>query len=149
MIHSSLHAKFMTQALEASRRALPACRPNPPVGCVIARGNVVLATGYTNPPGQYHAEAMALASLAPEDCEEPFNVYVTLEPCSFFGRTPSCALTLLKYPLDTVYVSLLDTDPRNNGKGVDILRKAGVRVDVGLLAERVRPFLGPYLLSGA
>lgn len=140
-------ADFMARALEESRRALPACRPNPPVGCVIVRDGQVLTTGFTNPPGQHHAEAMALAALAPEQRLAPFDVYVTLEPCSFFGRTPSCALTLLQYPLGTVYVSLLDPDPRNNGKGVDILRNAGVHVEVGLLADRVRPFLGQYLLG--
>jgi pyrimidine deaminase RibD-like protein len=143
-----LHAEFMARALEQSRRALPACRPNPPVGCVIARGDVILTTGYTNPPGQHHAEAMALAALTPEQSATPFNVYVTLEPCSFFGRTPSCALTLLKYPLNAVYVSLLDPDPRNSGTGIEILRNAGVHVEVGLLEDQVRPFLGQYLLGG-
>lgn len=147
MLSNPLHERFMARALEESRRALPACRPNPPVGCVIARGDVILTTGHTNPPGQYHAEAMALAALLPEQRTAPFDVYVTLEPCSFFGRTPSCALTLLEYPLGTVYVSLLDPDPRNNGKGVDILRNAGVHVEVGLLEATVRPFLGQYLLS--
>lgn len=142
-----LHAEFMARALDESHRALPACRPNPPVGCVIARGDVILTTGYTNPPGQHHAEAMALAALSPDQADAPFDVFVTLEPCSFFGRTPSCALTLLKYPLNAVYVSLLDPDPRNNGRGVEILREAGVHVEVGLLEERVRAFLGQYLLG--
>lgn len=137
----------MARALLESRRALPACRPNPPVGCVIARGDTILTTGYTNPPGQHHAEAMALAALTPDQASSPFEVYVTLEPCSFFGRTPSCALALVKYPLNAVYVSLLDPDPRNNGKGVEILRNAGVHVEVGLLADQVRPFLGQYLLG--
>jgi pyrimidine deaminase RibD-like protein len=141
-----LHSEFMARALEESRRALPACRPNPPVGCVIARDGLILTTGYTNPPGQHHAEAMALATLTTEQARDPFDVYVTLEPCSFFGRTPSCALTLIKYPLGTVYVSMLDPDPRNNGKGVDILLKAGVHVEVGLLEDQVRPFLGQYLI---
>lgn len=145
MSSNSLHADFMARALEESRRALPACRPNPPVGCVLVRDGLILTTGYTNPPGQHHAEAMALAALTPAQITSPFDVYVTLEPCSFFGRTPSCALTLLEYPLGTVYVSLLDPDPRNNGKGVDILRHAGVHVEVGLLEARVRPFLGQYL----
>ena len=147
MLSPLLHADFMARALDESRRALPLCRPNPPVGCVIARGDLLLTTGYTNPPGQYHAEAMALAALTAEQKSLPFNVYVTLEPCSFFGRTPSCARTLLEYPVDTVFVSLIDPDPRNNGKGVEILRSAGIRVEVGLLDERVKPFLQQYLSS--
>lgn len=142
-----LHAALMARALEESRRALPECRPNPPVGCVIARAGVILTTGYTNPPGKHHAEAMALAALTPDQTTAPFDVYVTLEPCSFFGRTPACALTLLEYSLGTVYVSLIDPDPRNSGKGIEILRNGGVHVEVGLLEDQVRPFLGQYLLG--
>lgn len=137
----------MRQALAESHRALPACRPNPPVGCVIVRHGVVVATGYTNPPGQYHAEAMALAALSPQDRTEPFEVYVTLEPCSFLGRTPSCALTLIQYPVSCVYVAMLDADPRNNGKGIDILKNANVPVVVGVLEHEVRAFLEPYLIK--
>lgn len=148
MLDDNCHVQFMSLALEESRKALPACRPNPPVGCVIARGDTLLTTGYTNPPGQHHAEAMALAALTADHGATPFNVYVTLEPCSFFGRTPACALRLLEFRVDTVYVSLIDPDPRNNGKGIDILRRAGIRVEVGLLEHRVRPFLGPYLTGG-
>lgn len=148
MLTHPLHTDLMARALVESRQALPHCRPNPPVGCVLARGDVILATGYTNPPGQHHAEAMALAALEPKHLDEPFSVYVTLEPCSFFGRTPSCALTLLKYPVAAVYVSVLDPDPRNNGKGIAILRDAGIRVEVGLLEDQVRPFLGQYLVNG-
>lgn len=139
---------FMRLALTESRRALPACRPNPPVGCVIARGSSVITTGYTNPPGQHHAEAMALARLSHEQATQPFEVYVTLEPCSFFGRTPSCALSLVEYPVTCVYVAMLDADPRNNGRGIDILRNANVPVVVGVLEQEVRAFLQPYLSAG-
>jgi pyrimidine deaminase RibD-like protein len=138
---------FMRQALTESYRALPACRPNPPVGCVITRGSRVLSTGYTNPPGQHHAEAMALAQLSEEDRTQPFQVYVTLEPCSFFGRTPSCALALIKYPVACVYVAMLDADPRNNGKGIEILRNANVPVVIGVLEQEVRGFLEQYLIK--
>jgi len=141
------HLAFMRQALTESYRALPACRPNPPVGCVIARGADVVTTGYTNPPGQHHAEAMALSQLTKADATQPFEVYVTLEPCSFFGRTPSCALALVKYPVSCVYVAMLDIDPRNNGKGIDILRSANIKVVVGVLEHEVRTFLEPYLIK--
>lgn len=64
-IFSESDRLFMNQALEQGRRALPGCQPNPPVGCVIVRHGVVVASGYTQPPGQHHAEAMALSRLAP------------------------------------------------------------------------------------
>jgi pyrimidine deaminase RibD-like protein len=141
-----LQLTLMRRALSESYRALPACRPNPPVGCVLARGDVVIATGHTNPPGQHHAEAMALAQLTPQDVLQPFEVYVTLEPCSFFGRTPSCALALIKYPVSCVYVAMLDPHERNNGKGIDILRNANIPVVVGILEQEVRAFLEPYVI---
>src|SRR5690606_20721125 len=98
--------ELMALALTESRKALPTCLPNPPVGCILAHGTEILTRGYTNAPGHHHAEAMALAALTPEQQVRPFSVYVTLEPCSFFGRTPSCALALTRYSIQTVYVGL-------------------------------------------
>jgi pyrimidine deaminase RibD-like protein len=75
-------------------------------------------------------------------------MYVTLEPCSFQGRTPSCAIAIAKDPrIDKIYVSILDPDPRNNGRGLDILRDAGKIVHVGLCANEVNAFLSQYLLK--
>ena len=149
MTITTLHLDMMRRALQESHRALPACRPNPPVGCVIAQGAAIISTGFTNPPGQFHAEAMALAALSSEQAAQPFDVYVTLEPCSFFGRTPSCALALIKYPVQCVYVAMLDPDPRNNGKGIQILRDANIPVVVGVREQEVRAFLEPYLIKDA
>lgn len=79
--------QFMLLALAQSRHALPHCRPNPPVGCVIVHNSRVVSTGFTRSPGQHHAEADALSTLTlpVEACE----IYVTPEPCAFQGRTPS------------------------------------------------------------
>jgi pyrimidine deaminase RibD-like protein len=84
---------FMREALMEGRKALPACLPNPPVGCVLVRNGTIIARGYTNPPGHPHAEAMALNHVA-GDLHEAM-AFVTLEPCAFYGRTPSCALALI------------------------------------------------------
>src|SRR4051812_40296985 len=84
--------RFMSLALAEGRKALPDCIPNPPVGCVLVRDGRVVASGYTNRPGQPHAEAMALSQLA--GLLSDVTAFVTLEPCSFRGRTPSCALEL-------------------------------------------------------
>ena len=134
----------MTLALTASRRALPSCRPNPPVGCVLVDGTGVVATGYTQSPGNDHAEAMALrqytGSLA------SLSVFVTLEPCSFMGRTPSCAVTLVEREAREVFVGMLDPHPKNRGAGINILRAAGVAVAVGILEDDVSAFLKPYLI---
>ncbi|MEE1925337.1 bifunctional diaminohydroxyphosphoribosylaminopyrimidine deaminase/5-amino-6-(5-phosphoribosylamino)uracil reductase RibD [Pseudomonas sp. 148P] len=134
---------LMSLALEQGRRALPDCRPNPPVGCVLVRDGVVVASGYTQPPGQHHAEAMALAQLPAE--QEGLTAYVTLEPCSFAGRTPSCALALVANRVKRVHVALIDPDPRNAGAGIALLRQAGIEVTVGLLEDQARRDLAPYL----
>jgi pyrimidine deaminase RibD-like protein len=135
--------RFMTLALFEGRKALPRCIPNPPVGCVLVRHGEVVAAGHTNAPGEKHAEAMAL-SLLPGSLAD-VTAFVTLEPCSFHGRTPSCARELVSRKIGHVFVALIDPDPRNNGAGVKMLRDAGVEVSVGLLAELALRELGPYL----
>ncbi len=134
---------FMRLALTEGRRALPDCIPNPPVGCVLVEHERVVAKGYTNPPGQPHAEAMALKQFG--GSLRDVSVFVTLEPCSFHGRTPSCARELVLRGVKRVFVAIPDPDPRNNGAGIGFLREAGVEVTVGLLAEEALNDLGPYL----
>lgn len=137
---------FMTLALEESRKALPTCRPNPPVGCVLVQDGKVVARGFTQPPGEDHAEAMALRNF--RGSLDDVSVFVTLEPCSFEGRTPSCAIALIGARPGEVFVSLLDPHPRNQGEGVRLLRQAGVMVETGILEERVSRFIRPYLHCG-
>lgn len=141
------NSDFMQRALIEGRRALPDCRPNPPVGCVLVRDHEVIALGHTQPPGQPHAEAMALAALG--GAATGVTAYVTLEPCSFHGRTPSCAQALIERGVTRVFVGMLDPDPRNAGAGVRLLRQAGVEVIVGLLADDVSRDLRSYLMAEA
>jgi len=136
-------SRFMSLALLEGRKALPACIPNPPVGCVLVRNGKVIAAGYTNAPGLPHAEAMALSQL--EGPLDDVTAFVTLEPCSFRGRTPSCALELVVRKIARVVIAMLDPDPRNNGAGVEILRRAGIEVSLGVLEEQARGELSPYL----
>lgn len=121
----------MREALAEGRRALPACRPNPPVGCVLVRGGAIVARGHTQPPFEPHAEPMALAQL--EGPLDDVVAFVTLEPCAFHGRTPSCAEEMIRRRVGTVYVAMLDPHPKNRGRGVEMLREAGMAVEVGLL----------------
>jgi pyrimidine deaminase RibD-like protein len=136
---------FMALALEESGRALPACRSNPRVGCVLVKDGEVVAKGFTQPPGHDHAEAMALR-LYGSSLEE-VSVFVTLEPCSFQGRTPSCALSLIAKEAKEVFVSVIDPHPKNRGEGICLLQEAGVKVETGILKELVMNFIGPYLTS--
>lgn len=134
---------FMREAIREGQRALPACRPNPPVGCVLVRGDAAIARGYTQPPYQPHAEPHALAQV--EGDLRDVIVFVTLEPCAFHQRTPSCALTLMERKVGAVYVALIDPHPRNQGRGIEMLRAARIRVVTDFLADEARPHLAPYL----
>ena len=138
------HVEWMRQALIEGRKALPACLPNPPVGCVIVSNGHRLAHGHTGPPGHPHAEAMALSGLAVP--ATGMTAYVTLEPCSFTGRTPSCARALVGAAIGRVFVGIVDPHPRNQGKGIEILRASGIEVEVGLLAQDIEAAVSPYLV---
>jgi len=135
---------FMKQALLEGRKALPLCLPNPPIGCVIVKDGKIIAKGHTQKPGAPHAEAMALSLISEE--EEDLTLFVTLEPCSFQGRTPSCAKAIVARKVKKVYVGILDPHPRNNGAGMDILQVGGVATEIGLLKEEIEKDLAPYLI---
>jgi len=145
-VSDDARSEFMRRALEESRNALPGCLPNPPVGCALVRDGQVVAVGFTQPPYQPHAEPMALSQLSGP--LEDVTAFVTLEPCSFHQRTPSCAKELIARRIGAVYVALLDPHPRNQGRGIEMLREAGIPVEVGLLEDEIAPFLTPYLHSG-
>jgi riboflavin biosynthesis protein RibD len=134
---------YMSEALSEGRRALPACLPNPPVGCVLVQSNRIIGRGYTQPPGGAHAEIGALAA-APGNLADA-TLFVTLEPCSFQGRTPSCAEAIIAAGIREVVVAVIDPDPRNNGAGIEKLRAAGINVQVGLMREEAQMDLSPYL----
>lgn len=125
----------MTRALELARRGGTATRPNPLVGCVIANAATghVLAEGWHQHYGGPHAEVNAVAALpAPADLRG-CRVFVTLEPCAHFGKTPPCADLLIRHQATDVVVATLDPNPLVAGRGVEKLRAAGCRVAVGLL----------------
>lgn len=133
----------MREAIAEGRRALPACLPNPPVGCVLVRGGVIIARGYTQPPFEHHAEPYALAQV--EGDLGDVTAFVTLEPCAFHQRTPSCAKEMIARKVGAVYVALIDPHPKNRGRGLQMLRDAGIVVVEGFLTEEARPDLEPYL----
>jgi pyrimidine deaminase RibD-like protein len=134
---------FMREALAEGRKALPACLPNPPVGCVLVRAGVVIARGFTQPTYHPQAEPMALAQV--EGDLKDAIAFVTLEPCAFHQRTPSCAREMIARGVGRTYVSILDPHPRNSGRGIQMLRDAGMIVVTDVLAEEAMLDLGPYL----
>lgn len=135
--------RWMGYAVRLGHRALGTTAENPPVGCVIVREGRVLGVGWTMPGGRPHAETEALRRAGPH--ARNADVYVTLEPCAHHGRTPPCADALVTAGVSRVFIAVGDPDPRTAGRGVGILRRAGVDVDVGLLAEEARADLSGFL----
>ena len=134
---------FMEQAIEVGRCGRFWSAPNPSVGCVLVREDKVVATGFTQPAGQSHAEIMALRSL---DDAKGVTAYVTLEPCSHHGRTPPCTNALIDAGVRRVVVAVQDPNPEVSGQGIAALRGAGIDVDIGLLADRVEAEIAGFLL---
>lgn len=129
---------YMQRALTLATLAQEAS-PNPRVGCVLVKDGRVLAEGYTQRAGGMHAEIHALeqARLAGESAQGA-TAYVTLEPCAHFGRTPPCARSLIHARLGRVVVAVEDPNPLVAGKGLQMLRDAGIDVRCGLLAQEAR-----------
>lgn len=124
---------FMAKALRLGENGRYSAHPNPCVGCVLVRRGKVVGEGFHMLAGQGHAEANALASAGID--ARGSIAYVTLEPCSFHGRTPSCAHALVDAGVTKVVVAMLDPDERNAGKGIQILREAGLEVVVPFMQD--------------
>lgn len=123
--------RWMRVALGLARRGLGQVAPNPSVGCVIIKDNIVVGRGWTQPGGRPHAETVALGQAG--DAARDATAYVTLEPCSHTGQTPPCADALIAAGIKRVVVATGDPDPRVSGRGVERLRAAGVSVKSGVL----------------
>jgi diaminohydroxyphosphoribosylaminopyrimidine deaminase/5-amino-6-(5-phosphoribosylamino)uracil reductase len=134
---------YMRLAIAAGRRTAGATGTNPAVGCVIVNAGAVVAVAATAQGGRPHAETLALDMAA--DRAAGATVYVTLEPCSHHGRTPPCADALLSAGVGRVVTAIDDPDPRVSGAGHARLRKAGIAVTEGVLADEVRHELAGYL----
>ncbi len=124
---------YMKQALALAKLAVGYTAPNPAVGCVIGNDGVVVGTGYHRKAGTPHAEVWALKEAGEK--AKGATVYVTLEPCAHYGRTPPCARTLVERGVGKVVMAMLDPNPLVAGKGAAILRQAGIPVEIGLLSK--------------
>ena len=133
---SAVDRRWMARALELARAGLYSAAPNPRVGCVIAKGETLLGEGHHARTGDAHAEVEALAAAGA--AARGATVYLGLEPCSHHGRTPPCAEALVGAGVARVIAAIEDPNPRVSGRGLEILRAAGIEVGVGLLAEEAR-----------
>ncbi|MGO8504770.1 bifunctional diaminohydroxyphosphoribosylaminopyrimidine deaminase/5-amino-6-(5-phosphoribosylamino)uracil reductase RibD [Rhizobium leguminosarum] len=135
--------RFMAAAIRLSRWHLGRTATNPSVGCLIVRDGVIVGRAVTALSGRPHAETQALAEAGA--LARGATAYVTLEPCSHHGRTPPCSEALIAYGVARVVISVTDPDPRVSGRGIAMLREAGIEVDAGLLEAEGRHSLAAYL----
>jgi diaminohydroxyphosphoribosylaminopyrimidine deaminase/5-amino-6-(5-phosphoribosylamino)uracil reductase len=133
----------MARALELAERGLATTHPNPRVGCVIARDGRIVGEGWHERAGEAHAEVMALGAAGAAAAGA--SAYVTLEPCSHFGRTPPCADALIQARIARVVFAIVDPNPRGGGAGARRLREAGIEVESGLLAREAEELNVGYL----
>lgn len=126
--------KFMREAVRLARKGLGKTRPNPVVGCVIVKNGRIIARGWHRRAGRPHAEIEALRSLKIPAAAHGATAYVTLEPCSTHGRTPPCTNALTAAGVARVVAGAIDPNPKHRGRGLKLLRKAGVKIKSGVLA---------------
>jgi diaminohydroxyphosphoribosylaminopyrimidine deaminase/5-amino-6-(5-phosphoribosylamino)uracil reductase len=119
--------------LQIAKKGLGTARPNPSVGAVVVYQNKIIGEGYTSPYGGSHAEVNAINSVEDKALLAKATMYVTLEPCSHFGKTPPCADLLIKHQFKNVVIGCLDTNTLVAGKGIERLKNAGINVLVGVL----------------
>ncbi len=127
---------FMARALRLAERGRYTTDPNPRVGCVLVHDGQVVGEGFHRKAGEPHAERNALAEAG--DRARGATAYVTLEPCSHYGRTPPCADGLIEAGVGRVVVAMEDPNPQVSGRGLTALRKAGIVVESGLLEAQAR-----------
>lgn len=133
-----IHEKYIKRCIEIGKNGLGTTAPNPMVGCVIVHDGQIIGEGFTSPYGGAHAEVNAINSVKNANLLSHSTLYVTLEPCSHFGKTPPCADTILHYKIPKVVIGSMDTHSKVAGKGIERLKAAGCEVLVGILEQEVK-----------
>jgi diaminohydroxyphosphoribosylaminopyrimidine deaminase/5-amino-6-(5-phosphoribosylamino)uracil reductase len=128
MSHSAINFSYLHRALHLAKLAEGTHFPNPQVGAVIVHNNRIIGEGYHKRAGEAHAEVEAVRAVEDYSLLSESTIYVTLEPCSYFGRTPACVDLILKHNIPRVVVGCLDPNPKVSGKGIARLRAQGVEV---------------------
>ena len=136
-------ADYMECALRLARLATGYTSPNPAVGAVIVKDGVAVGMGYTQPAGSEHAEVMALHQAG--DRAQGATMYVTLEPCCYYGRTPPCTQAIIDAGISEVHIALLDPNPLVSGHGVNKLNEAGIKTYVGAYQQEAYEINEAYI----
>ena len=127
------HETYIKRCLQIAKNGLGSTRPNPMVGAVIVHNNLIIAEGFTSAYGGNHAEVNAINAVKDKSILTECTLYVTLEPCSHFGKTPPCSDLIVRHKIQNVVIGCIDDNPEVAGKGIAKLRASGCNVTVGIL----------------
>lgn len=129
------HEFYINRCLQIAKNGLGNTQPNPMVGSVIVHNNQIIGEGFTSKYGSHHAEVNAIASVKDKTLLNQSTIYVTLEPCSHYGKTPPCSDLIIHHKIPNVVIGCIDDYKEVAGKGIKKLREAGINVTVGVLAN--------------
>lgn len=132
---SAVQEKYMRLAMQLAKKGKGKTSPNPMVGALVVKNNRIIGKGYHEKAGKDHAEVMALDEAAKS--AKGSTLYVTLEPCAHFGKTPPCVDRIIKSQVKEVIVGMIDPNPLNNGRGMAILKRHKIKVKVGFLEDEL------------
>lgn len=133
-----IHEKYISRCIEIAKNGLGTTAPNPMVGCVIVHNQKIIGEGFTSPYGGAHAEVNAINSVKDKLLLKEATLYVTLEPCSHFGKTPPCSNLINEYGIKNVVIGCIDENEKVAGQGIAKLQEAGCNVTVGVLEDECK-----------
>ncbi|AXG70925.1 riboflavin biosynthesis protein RibD [Kordia sp. SMS9] len=132
---TNTHKTYMKRCLQLAANGVSAAMPNPSVGAVIVHNETIIGEGYTSAYGGNHAEVNAVASVKDKSLLKEATIYVSLEPCSHFGKTPPCSNLIIKHQIPKVVIGTIDPFAKVAGKGIEKLKDAGCEVTLGVLRD--------------
>lgn len=132
------HEFYIKRCLQLAKNGLGTTRPNPSVGAVITYQNNIIGEGFTSAYGGNHAEVNAINAVKNQNLLKDATIYVTLEPCSHFGKTPPCANLIIEKKIKNVVIGCIDTNSLVAGNGIKLLQEAGCKVTVGVLEDECK-----------
>ncbi|MGM0503136.1 MAG: bifunctional diaminohydroxyphosphoribosylaminopyrimidine deaminase/5-amino-6-(5-phosphoribosylamino)uracil reductase RibD [Bacteroidota bacterium] len=138
MSNNTVNEKYMQRCISLASQGLGNTAPNPMVGSVIVYDNKIIGEGYHRRCGEAHAEVNAINAVKDKDLLKRSTLYVNLEPCSHYGKTPPCANLIAQLNIPEVIIGTMDTASHVSGRGIDILKRAGCSVKVGVLEKESR-----------
>ena len=141
-----IEEKYMRRALQLAKNGIENTSPNPMVGAVIVHDGKIIGEGYHRKHGEGHAEVNAIASVKDKALLQQSTIYVTLEPCSHYGKTPPCAQLIIDSKIPNVVIGCLDPFEKVSGRGVKMLQDAGINVATRVLEQECKN-LNPHFIT--